>query len=54
MADAPEGGGLVFKPMEQFEVGPIFGGTELSMFTITAASCAKCAAIRGGPKGGDS
>ncbi|MEM9349652.1 MAG: F0F1 ATP synthase subunit A [Pseudomonadota bacterium] len=35
MADAPEGGGLVFKPMEQFEVGPIFGGTELSMFTIT-------------------
>jgi len=35
MADAPEGGGLVFKPMEQFELKPLFGGSEIGMFTIT-------------------
>lgn len=35
MADAPEGGGLSIKPMDQFNVTPLFGGTEIGMFTIT-------------------
>ena len=35
MADAPAGGGLSIKPMDQFEVLPLFGGTEIRMFTIT-------------------
>ena len=35
MADAPAGGGLSIKPLDQFEVLPLFGGTEIRMFTIT-------------------
>ena len=34
MADAPEGGGLAIKPMDQFEVKALFGG-EVGMFSIT-------------------
>ncbi len=35
MADAKEGGGLVFKPMDQFIVKPLFGDGPVGMFTIT-------------------
>ncbi|MEM9854379.1 MAG: F0F1 ATP synthase subunit A [Pseudomonadota bacterium] len=35
MADAPESGGLSIKPMDQFTVKPLFGGSEIGMFTIT-------------------
>lgn len=35
MADAPEGGGLSFKPMEQFELSALFGGGEIGMLTLT-------------------
>ena len=34
--DASEG--LVFKPMEQFTVKPLFGGTEIEWYTITNAT----------------
>ncbi|MEL6608566.1 MAG: F0F1 ATP synthase subunit A [Pseudomonadota bacterium] len=34
MAEA-EGGGLAIKPMDQFEVKPLFGGGEIGMFTVT-------------------
>lgn len=33
--DASEGGGLVFHPMNQFIVKPLFGGSEIGTFTIT-------------------
>ena len=33
--DASEGGGLVFHPMNQFIVKPLFGGSESGTFTIT-------------------
>lgn len=35
MADEAKGGGLVIKPMDQFEVKSLFGGSEIGMFTIT-------------------
>lgn len=35
MADAPEGGGLSIKPMDQFEVKALFGGSDIGLFTIT-------------------
>ncbi len=35
MADKAEGGGLSFDPMKQFEVGPLFGKGDVSMFTIS-------------------
>ncbi|MGB0661217.1 MAG: F0F1 ATP synthase subunit A [Mangrovicoccus sp.] len=36
MADAAQsGGGLVFHPMDQFKVTPLFGGTEVHWYTIT-------------------
>ncbi|WP_323767959.1 F0F1 ATP synthase subunit A [Marinovum sp.] len=34
-AHGAEEGGLVFHPMDQFIVEPLFGGTEVGMFTIT-------------------
>ena len=34
-AHGAEEGGLVFHPMEQFKVKPLFGGDEIGMFTIT-------------------
>lgn len=34
-AQAAEEGGLVFHPMDQFIVEPLFGGSEVGMFTIT-------------------
>ncbi|MEO1796653.1 MAG: F0F1 ATP synthase subunit A [Pseudomonadota bacterium] len=45
MADAPEGGGLAIKPMDQFEVTPLFGGTEVGMFTPTNVTLWMIAAI---------
>ncbi|MEM6729031.1 MAG: F0F1 ATP synthase subunit A [Pseudomonadota bacterium] len=38
MADAPEGGGLSFAPMDQFKVSPLFGSGDVGMFTITNAT----------------
>jgi len=35
MADPVEGGGLVFKPMDQFLVKPLFGGSDVAWYTIT-------------------
>ncbi|MEL7098066.1 MAG: F0F1 ATP synthase subunit A [Pseudomonadota bacterium] len=35
MADPVEGGGLSFKPMDQFLVKPLFGGDEIAWYTIT-------------------
>ncbi|MEL7343985.1 MAG: F0F1 ATP synthase subunit A [Pseudomonadota bacterium] len=35
MADAPEGGGLKFDPMSQFEVKPLFGGDVINWYTPT-------------------
>ncbi|TNF19438.1 MAG: F0F1 ATP synthase subunit A [Rhodobacteraceae bacterium] len=37
-AQGAEGGGLVFHPMDQFIVKPLFGGTDVGMFTITNAT----------------
>ena len=38
MADEAPGGGLSFDPMKQFEVGPLFGKGDVSMFTISNAT----------------
>ncbi|WP_299968090.1 F0F1 ATP synthase subunit A [uncultured Roseobacter sp.] len=35
MADKAEEGGLVFHPMDQFIVSPLFGGTEVAWYTPT-------------------
>ncbi len=35
MADEKDGGGLVFKPMDQFIVKPLFGDGPVGVFTIT-------------------
>lgn len=35
MASGKEEGGLVFHPMDQFIVKPLFGGSEIGLFTIT-------------------
>lgn len=35
MADKEAGGGLSFKPMDQFNVKALFGGGEVGMFTLT-------------------
>lgn len=33
--DAADAGGLVFKPMDQFKVEPLFGAGDVGMFTLT-------------------
>ncbi len=38
MADKEDGGGLVFHPMDQFIVKPLFGDGPVGMFTITNAT----------------
>ncbi len=35
MAEEAQGEGLVFHPMDQFKVEPLFGGTEIHWYTIT-------------------
>lgn len=35
---AKEAGGLVFKPMEQFEIKPLFGGDQIAFYTPTNAT----------------
>ena len=35
MAEEAHGEGLVFHPMDQFQVKPLFGGTEIHWYTIT-------------------
>ncbi|MEM8579327.1 MAG: F0F1 ATP synthase subunit A [Pseudomonadota bacterium] len=35
MAEPTEGGGLSFKPMDQFLVKPLFGGDEIAWYTLT-------------------
>lgn len=35
MAEPTEGGGFVIKPMDQFEVKPLFGGGEIAWYTLT-------------------
>ena len=37
-AHGAEDGGLVFHPMDQFIIKPLFGGDEIGMFTITNAT----------------
>ena len=46
MADAPKDGGLVIKPMDQFEIKSLFGG-DVGMFTITNATLWMALAIAG-------
>ena len=37
-AHGADDGGLVFHPMDQFIIKPLFGGDEIGLFTITNAT----------------
>ena len=46
-AHGAEEGGLVFHPMDQFIIKPLFGGDEIGMFTITNATLWMALAVLG-------